>query len=89
MKKHCIRQKNRSRQDPLNFPIKLNDKLSGLANISDWGEWKPTNQAVAVRDEIFQLIDAEISKWNSLKSNEIKNLNKMVREKQVDAVSFE
>lgn len=81
--------KNRSRQDPLNFPIKLNDKLSGLANISDWGEWKPTNQAVAVRDEIFQLIDAEISKWNSLKSNEIKDLNKMVREKQVDAVSFE
>ena len=37
--------KNKSRQDPLNFPIRLNDKLAGLAGISEWGDWRPTDQA--------------------------------------------
>ncbi len=81
--------KNKSRQDPLNFPIKLNDKLSGLANISDWGEWKPTNQAVAVKEELFALIDTEIDNWNKLKKNDIDKINQLVREKEVDAISVD
>ena len=37
--------KNRSRQDPLNFPVRLNDKLSGVMQVGSFGDTRPTTQA--------------------------------------------
>ncbi|MEL7146742.1 MAG: glycosyl hydrolase, partial [Bacteroidota bacterium] len=79
--------KNRSRQDPLNFPIKLNDKLSGLNSVSGRGEWKPTDQSNAVKNELIRQINEELKKWNEIKTDEIPNLNKAIREKQVDFIN--
>ena len=45
--------KNRSPQDPLNFPIRLNDKLNALAgSAGGFGDARPTDQAVQVKDEL-------------------------------------
>ena len=81
--------KNKSGQDPLNFPIKLNDKLSGVANVTKWGAWKPTDQAVAVKNELFDLIDKEIQRWEDLKKNQIKEINQLVLQGKVDAIFLE
>jgi hypothetical protein len=40
--------KNESRQDPLNYPIKLNDKLAGLIGVIDSADAVPTDGARAV-----------------------------------------
>ena len=40
--------KNQSRQDPLNYPIKLNDKLAGLIGVIDSADAPPTDGARAV-----------------------------------------
>ncbi len=40
--------KNQSRQDPLNYPIKLNDKLAGLISVIDSADAPPTDGARAV-----------------------------------------
>lgn len=40
--------KNQSRQDPLNYPIKLNDKLAGLIGVIDSADAAPTEGARAV-----------------------------------------
>jgi len=34
--------KNKSSQDPLNYPIRLNDKLAGVADSAATGSWAPT-----------------------------------------------
>src|SRR5262249_47758851 len=39
--------RNRSSQDPLNFPIKLNNKLAALQSIVEYGDNKPTDQSYA------------------------------------------
>ena len=78
--------KNKSQQDPLNFPIQLNDKLAGLANVSGGGEWKPTDQAVAVKVELMKLIDGQIFQWGQIKSKDITAINQMIREKQIDRI---
>src|SRR6185436_19529031 len=41
--------KNKSRQDPLNYPIRLNDKLNALATSAGSGDYRPTDQQVAVK----------------------------------------
>ena len=40
--------RNRSGQDPLNFPIKLNNKLAALQGIVESGDYRPTDQSSAV-----------------------------------------
>ena len=40
--------RNQSRQDPLNYPIKLNDKLAGLIGVIDNADVPPTDGARAV-----------------------------------------
>lgn len=44
--------KNQSRQDPLNYPIKLNDKLAGLIGVIDSADAAPTEGARAVFAEL-------------------------------------
>ena len=43
--------KNQSNQDPLNYPIRLNNKLAALAAWSQSAEAAPTAQSYAVYDE--------------------------------------
>ena len=44
--------KNESNQDPLNFPIKLNNEIAGVASFVGQGEYRPTKQAYAVLEEL-------------------------------------
>ncbi|MEI7577922.1 MAG: glycosyl hydrolase [Armatimonadota bacterium] len=48
--------KNKSGQDPLNYPIRLNDKLAGVFSNAMNGSTKPTDQA----REVFRLLSAEL-----------------------------
>ena len=53
--------KNRSSQDPLNFPIRLNDKLASVADSAAAGDFAPTAQQRAVYAQLVQKIDAELA----------------------------
>ena len=78
--------KNRSNQDPLNFPIQLNNKLAHLGALGGRGDFPPTDQSRDFYREVSGKIDAEISKWEQLKSTKLPEINEMVRQKQVDAI---
>ncbi|MEE9125879.1 MAG: hypothetical protein V3U11_01950, partial [Planctomycetota bacterium] len=54
--------KSKSRQDPLNYPIRLNNRLTALVGVVAAGDNRPTAQARAVYAELAQGIDAEIAK---------------------------
>jgi hypothetical protein len=81
--------KNRSAQDPLNFPIRLNDKLAGLLGVAGTGDHAPTAQAMAVRDELFAAVDAELSKFRLIIEERIPAFNRLVREQNVPAIGLE
>ena len=58
--------KNRSGQDPLNYPIRLNDKLAGvLSNISS-GDFRPTKQSYEVFQMLAKQLDAQLAKLDKL-----------------------
>jgi hypothetical protein len=48
--------KNRSNQDPLNFPIKVNNRLANLLSMSERGDGRPGNNM----EEIFQIMVTEL-----------------------------
>ena len=78
--------KNRSPQDPLNFPIRLNDKLAALGDTVAAGDNAPTAQAAAVRDELVAAIDRELARLRRVWTSDLPALNKLVREREVPAV---
>lgn len=78
--------KNRSGQDPLNFPIRLNNKLSDLAGVVGSGNFRPTDQAVTVKNDITAKIDAELAKLKAIFSNELPKLNEAIKAKNLDAI---
>lgn len=78
--------KNKSGQDPLNYPIRLTNKLAYLNTILGNGEYPPTDQALAVRNELVVLIDAELAKYETVKTEMIPAFNQLMREKNIDAI---
>lgn len=67
--------KNQSGQDPLNFPIKLNNRLSSLRRSVETGDAKPTNGAYKVFDELSKELDGHMNKLNTLLNGDLPSLN--------------
>lgn len=81
--------KSKSNQDPLNFPIRLNNKLAHLNSLSSIGDFKPTDQSIEFKNEIVKLIDAELSKIYSIFDNDVKKLNKKVKQSDIDLINLD
>lgn len=67
--------KNRSGQDPLNFPIKLTNKLGHLNALVTIGDFAPTDQDVAVKNELTSKIETQLNTFNAIVSEKIKQFN--------------
>ncbi len=50
--------RNRSNQDPLNFPIKLNNQIAALMRVVETGDARPTDQSYAVFKELNERLEA-------------------------------
>ena len=60
--------KNQSPQDPLNFPIRLNNRLSSLRRSVETGEAKPTDAAYVVFKELSAELKVQLDMLTSLKA---------------------
>ena len=81
--------KNRSRQDPLNYPIKLTNKLAHLNSLIAMGDFPPTQQQLQVKAELTTKIDEQLERFYALKKNDIPTFNKAVKAKAVDVIMLE
>ena len=81
--------KSKSNQDPLNFPIKLNNKLAHLNSLSSIGDYKPTDQSIEFKNEVIKLIDDELEKVYSIFENEVKQLNKKVKQSDIELINLD
>lgn len=78
--------KAKSGQDVLNYPIRLNDKLSGLFDAANSGNMAPSKQARDVYADLSSQADAELAKLKRLMDNEVKQLNQLIREKSLPVI---
>jgi hypothetical protein len=80
--------KNQSSQDPLNYPIRLNNKLAALGGAVAMGDGAPTAQAREVYRELSTHIDAELKTLKDVMATDLPAFNKLVSEEGVPAVSL-
>ncbi len=86
IEKTLYQTQNQSRQDPLNFPIRLNNKLSTLASMVAIGSFRPTDQAVAVKNELIAQIDPQLARLQDILARDLPAFNQLVRDNEVPAV---
>lgn len=78
--------KNQSSQDPLNFPIRLNNKLAALGGVVGRGETAPTDQSFVVYEDLAGQIDVQLQKLAQVLKTDVPAFNELVRSQNVPAV---
>lgn len=89
IQKELYQTKNRSRQDPLNFPIKLTNKLAHLNSLIQISKAPPTDQMVEVKQELEQLINVQLAKYNQVITTDITELNKLINAEITEFIKVE
>jgi photosystem II stability/assembly factor-like uncharacterized protein len=79
---------NESRQDPLNYPIRLNNKLTSLMRTADVGDARPTAGALAVRDELGSAIESELEQLEVVWEENVPALNSQIQSLGIDLVTI-
>jgi len=78
--------KNRASEDPLNFPIKLNNKLAHVLGVVQSSDDQPTAQSYMVYEDLATRVNGELKTLNGLLTTELAAFNKLVRDANVPAV---
>lgn len=71
--------KNRASQDPLNFPIRLNNQIGALSGFVASGERRPPPQAYAVWNTLVPQLDAQLRHLKRLLDVQVPRLNAILR----------
>ena len=75
--------RNRSGQDPLNFPIKLNNKIAALGASIDHGDGKPTTASYEVHRLLNQKLAEQQSKLDTLLKLTLPPVNKELTDRSL------
>jgi photosystem II stability/assembly factor-like uncharacterized protein len=78
--------RNRSNQDPLNYPIRLNNKLAALQGIVEGGDARPTDQSHAVFKELSGRLEKELARLDALLTSDLTAFNKLIAAENLDEV---
>ncbi len=65
----------RSGQDPLNFPIRLNNKLAALQGTVESGDYRPTDQSYTVFKELSGRLDKELARLEAVVKTDVAAFN--------------
>jgi hypothetical protein len=78
--------RNRSSQDPLNYPIRLNNKIAALMGIIESADHRPTDQTYEVFKELSAQLDKQLQQMDSTLKADLPRLNAALKREKVDAV---
>jgi photosystem II stability/assembly factor-like uncharacterized protein len=71
----------KSGEDPLNFPIKLNDKLAGVASVVQSGQMPPSRQAQEVFAELSKQLQVQLDLLKMFEANDVVKFNDLLKSK--------
>jgi len=79
--------RNQSGQDPLNFPIKTNNRLASLLSMVDNGDGRPIANAPAVFKDLVAELKAETDQLSALMSKDLTAFNAMLRRLSLEPIA--
>ena len=80
--------KNQSRQDPLNYGIRINNRIAFLLADSQRGDYPPTDQSKEFFIQIKEELDTEILKLDALIDKHSQKIENYLKENKIELISL-
>ncbi len=78
--------RNQSGQDPLNFPIKINNKIAALLGQVERSENRPTEQSYQVFGKLNAELEAQLEALDVILRQDLQRFNEMLRELDLEPI---
>jgi photosystem II stability/assembly factor-like uncharacterized protein len=88
IEKALYQTQNKSNQDPLNFPIRLTNKLGHINNLVMSNDFPPTDQDVVVSELLSSQINLEMEHYNKLVNEDLEFFNKTFAALKLDYLTL-
>ena len=89
VEKALYQTQNRSGQDPLNFPIRLTNKLGHLNSLVGIDDFPPTDQDIKVKNELTAQINDQLKAFDAVLDKELKEFNRAFNELKLNYLFVE
>ena len=66
----------------------INDKLAHLKSLMSYGEYPPTDQAIAVRDELIDEVSVVLASWSRIKEQELVHIEELLKTKDLPLIQY-
>ena len=86
IEEELIQVKSKSRQDPLNYPIKLDNKIAALVRVVSSVDAKPTAQSHQVLGDLVAQAESHYTQLDQVLNNDLLQFNEMVSKAEIPAV---
>jgi photosystem II stability/assembly factor-like uncharacterized protein len=80
--------KNRASEDPLNFPVRLNNKIAALLSAVEEADAEPTMSQQQVFEDLATEVNAQLKRVKDVVDQRVPALNRSVREQDIPAISI-
>jgi photosystem II stability/assembly factor-like uncharacterized protein len=78
--------RNRSGQDPLNFPIKLNNRIAALGRSVSTGDARPTAASYVVFRELSAQLDIQLEQLQRVIATDVEALNRALSQRNLERI---
>ena len=89
IEKALYQTQNKSNQDPLNYPIRLTNKLGHLNRLVTINDFPPTAQDEAVRKYLTRQVDEHLNEYNKLVKEDLAAFNKDFAKLNLDYLTLD
>jgi chromosome segregation ATPase len=88
IEKALYQTQNKSNQDPLNFPIRLTNKLGHINNLVMSSDFPPTDQDSEVSKLLTNQIKEQMKRYNKLVKEDLESFNKTFAALKLDYLTL-
>lgn len=82
-----MQTKSHNDEDPLNYPVRLNNKLAALASEVGDSFARPTQQDYAVYAELSSAVDVQLKRLDGVLTQQLPQLNQMIESGQIAPIA--
>jgi hypothetical protein len=78
--------RNRSNQDPLNFPIKINNRLASLLRVVNTGEGRPTSNVGPIFNDLVAELKVQTDRLDQVRATDLATFNRMLQRMKIEPI---
>ncbi len=80
--------KNQSRQDPLNFGIRINNRIAFLLADSQRGDYPPTDQSKEFFSQVKEELDIEVTNLKAIIEKHSQKIEEYLNKNKIEVISL-